>query len=99
MEVVNLPETSVKQAQSDTTSISHERSTRWFSQISSMSTSWLSLYVIYYIIFISLSITQLLTGIRHANECPIDPLIPMYLIVSGAVSIAIVVLSILKVNR
>ncbi|CAF0816252.1 unnamed protein product [Adineta ricciae] len=51
-----------------------------------MSPGYVAGYVVYYIIFISLSITRLLTGIHHTDDCPIERYIPIYLIVSGAVS-------------
>ena len=101
MNVTDEPTNMVKNNQIDTEIIDpipQTTPTGWFSQITSMSSGYLAGYVIYYIIFISLSITQLLPGIHHTDVCPVERYIPIYLIVSGAVSVTIAIISIFKVN-
>ncbi|CAF0744116.1 unnamed protein product [Adineta ricciae] len=99
MNVADQPTNAMKNNQIDTEIIDPTPQTTrigWFSQITSMSPGYLAGYVIYYIIFISLSITQLLTGIHHTDDCPVERYIPIYLIVSGAVSVTIAIISIFK---
>lgn len=47
----------------------------------------------------AIPIAQLIVGSLHKNECPMNPMIPKYLIVAGAAGITLIVLSYAQVNE
>ena len=51
-----------------------------------------------FIVVTGIPITQVIIGSLHKNQCPINPLIPIYLIVAGVVSLVLLMLMILTVR-
>jgi hypothetical protein len=56
------------------------------------------LFVFGIALFTALPITQLIIGVLYMDDCPIKHLIPIYLIVSSCVEIAIMIISISLVS-
>ncbi len=57
---------------------------------------WLAVLIIATVGIIPL--TQLIVGIVHKNACPMNYLIPIYLIVAGVIGLILVTISILQVS-
>jgi hypothetical protein len=52
--------------------------------------------VVYIIFLLAFPIAKLVLGIRYAKECPVNTNIPLYMIISGACGLAIVILLLLS---
>jgi hypothetical protein len=47
------------------------------------------------IAMVSIPMTQLIVGILHKNNCPMNHLIPIYLIVAGVIGLFLIIISII----
>jgi hypothetical protein len=50
------------------------------------------------ILVVGIPVTQVIIGSLHMNQCPINPLIPIYLIVAGVATLLLIMFIILKVR-
>jgi hypothetical protein len=61
--------------------------------------SWICCLIVLLIIAaVALSITQVIIGVLYKDACPIEYLIPIYLIVSGCIGMALVIIIITSVS-
>jgi hypothetical protein len=76
----------------------------WFKNLKSLGVGCFSVSLTFWLIVLVIAIigiiplTQLIVGSVHKNNCPMNYLIPIYLIVAGVIGLFIIIISIIQVK-
>jgi hypothetical protein len=87
-----------------TSRISSNEQGNWFKSLKSLVVAIFSVSLALWLIILVIAIigiiplTQLIVGSVHKNNCPMNHLIPIYLIVAGVIGLFILIISIIQVS-